>query len=220
MPSAIFLFTASLVVAFWRGDAAVSMSQTLVCQTIDTGSGSQDVCSTWIETSPSPTQLPNGTAIYLGPYSYLFAFWNGLKNGTDTSTLENIADHANIELSVGVAWENGVCQVQLSGNNCTSCSICADKADPAAVTLSADCTNREGGRIVECEPAFIFYPLTSASTVGIPAAVEDDDKTDIAIDDDDEDGQDDSAVNDSGSLSMRTSGPAFFLTLVIVVLAA
>ena len=140
-------------------DAAMSMTCTISSQTISFDDTSFDVFATYCMATPSPAQLPNGTIIYMGPYSYRFNFWRDLPEGADTSRLEHPDEHTT-DRSVHVSWRHGQCEVQINGVDCLSCQVCDEnEQDLGATTLSADCTNIPGGRVVDCEPALIFYPL-------------------------------------------------------------
>jgi hypothetical protein len=159
-------------------DAAAAMDPIATCQVFtDSNGNSQDVCATYAAYTPSPSQLANGTVQYVGPYSYMFYFWNNITNGTDTSKIHDAPagssnnssntttiTHAT-NLTVSVSWENSTCMVQVSSQNCSSCSLCNDttatnsSGNMAMTTLSADCSNLPNGRAVDCQPAFIFYPL-------------------------------------------------------------
>ena len=152
-------------------NAAISMDPTIICQDLDLDGVTQQVCATNIFETPSPVQNSDGTTSYEGQYSYRFAFWEGLENGTDTTTVG--AEQAVTTLSVIVSWvpDDRSCQVLISGEACLQCSLCEETNDPATTTLSADCSNLSGGRVVECERAFIYYPLVANAAIVEPNTI-------------------------------------------------
>ena len=149
--------------------AAISTDSTITCQDLDLDGANQQVCATYTFETPSPVQNSDGTTDYVGQYSYTFDFWEGLENGTDTT---NIGDgQGATDLSVTLSWVpvERACEVLISGESCQLCGLCDENEDPAATTVSADCTNLSGGAQVECQRAFIFYPLVTQAAAPEPS---------------------------------------------------
>lgn len=88
--------------------------------------------------SPAQTTLPNGTEYteYVGGSSESYVFENELEG-----------------LTTAVTWEGDTkdCVATANGEDCLSCTICANGS------LSADCTNLEQGRNVECSENSLLY---------------------------------------------------------------
>ena len=212
MISAILRLTL-LLSACYSSHAAAALSPMLDCRTVDVDGTSQVVCATYMAISPSPAELGNGTTIYLGPYSYEFTFYEGIENGTDVRTLENAAAFATNQ-TVMVLWEGETCQVALNNKDCSSCTLCS-VADESSPTMSADCTNIDGGVSVDCQPAFIFYPLAAASSdtdAPTQAVTDDGNPTPAATDDGTTDGAE--VEDTSGVLSSLVRGSVVIATLL------
>jgi hypothetical protein len=127
--------------------------------------------------TPSPVmrETEEDTLIYAGGWGWQYKFVDGVEGGTDTSYYNsNEMDQYFTGLQVDVEMEDDrkTCQVKVGGDVCNRCSNCNDPSSTDGVfdvfVLSADCTNVENGRIVECEPLsaaanfdqpYIFYPL-------------------------------------------------------------
>ena len=98
--------------------------------------------------SPASMVLENGTEVteYIGGYSEHYMFTDDLEG-----------------LTTGVEWEDEImagetqpCVAHANGENCTSCMICED-----GLSWSADCTNLDQGRNVDCETFPPFFPFLS-----------------------------------------------------------
>ena len=156
-----FLVSAVLSMASFQGaNAAISYNPFLTCATQIIEGESQRICYTDYRFTAIP-QMENGTTTYVGPTGYDFTFYKGLAANTDTSLLTD-AQNAKYLLpnTVSVSWDDGVCQVKVGGTKCSSCTICSElEFNPPETTLSADCTNIDGGRKATCEKALVYYPL-------------------------------------------------------------
>ena len=151
--------------------AAISMDPIVTCQDLDLDGFVLQVCATHIFETPSPVQNSYGIPDFVGRYSYTFDFWEGLENGTDTISTD--VEQAASSLRVTLSWDpkDRACEVLISGEACLICVLCDEHEDPAVTTVSADCTNLSGGRAVECERAFLFYPLVAHTTPADPSVI-------------------------------------------------
>ena len=143
-------------------DASVSFSE-IKCTnfTFPDDNVVRELCFSAEIMGPSPAQitLPNGTDYieYIGVSSESYFFENELKGLTTVVTWRETED----------------CVATANGEDCLSCSLCANGS------ASADCTNLEYGRRVECPLdglAVPFFPFLSTfeykadSNATLPAA--------------------------------------------------
>ena len=151
--------------------AAISIEPIVTCQNLDLNGVVQQVCATYIFETPLPVQNSYGITDYVGRYCYIFDFWEGLENGTDTIGID--VEQAATASRVTISWEpeERICEVLISGEACLLCVLCDETEDPADTTVSADCTNLSVGRAMECERAFIFYPFVAHTTTADPSVV-------------------------------------------------
>jgi hypothetical protein len=141
----------------------------VACETISTEDDeSFKVCASYSATSPSPAAFPNGTTVYLGGYNNYFNIYNssaeGMMEGDAGFPVE-----ANTNIKVLVARsDDDSCTVTVTtpaaagptDTVCNSCTYCGNDEH----LYSADCTNVENGRTVECESAgIVFFPLKQAA---------------------------------------------------------
>ena len=72
-------------------------------------------------------------------------------------------NHENSKgVTTEVRWQHtGVCDVFADTKKCKSCSLCSEPdGNATSGIVSADCTNVDKGRVVECEPvAPVFFPF-------------------------------------------------------------
>lgn len=160
-------------------DAAVGFSPIVECTDVPArtvkgvildASVTVEVCYTYSFETPSPgvILLENGKEVteYTGFNGYLYEFWQGLEEGTDTEQIESssLEEYVAEPGSVSIRWENDAseCELVVGGVDCTSCTVCP--AD--VVQVSADCTNVPLGRKVVCEdPTMVLYPLVSFGSI-------------------------------------------------------
>jgi len=135
----------------------------------DTGT-TFEVCGIYEGFGPSPAMLENGTTVYLGGYGTNYTIIQGLEAGTDTTAV-NVPAEAYTGIGIYVYRDdNDACNVTVtlrgSGQeDCQACSYCGNE------TYSADCTNLENGRDVNCESTTsIFFPLTAAALEVVTAS--------------------------------------------------
>lgn len=142
--------------------AAASASSTLDCTPITYDKKTFEACATSEYESPSPAMLTNGTVVYLGGYDSIYTFYTGLTSGVVTSTLTQaqLTSHSS-NVVVNVRREDsGNCTVNVTvsgvAKSCKFCSYCGvDK-------YTADCTNLDNGRMVNCESTAtgtVYFPL-------------------------------------------------------------
>ena len=117
-------------------DASVSIAESKCTDfTFPDDNVVRELCFSVMMLSPPPTQvgLPNGTEYteYSGEASETYSFENDLEGLTTAVTWEY---EGNFEDCVATA----------NGEDCLSCTLCDNKS------VSADCTNLEHGRNVEC----------------------------------------------------------------------
>jgi hypothetical protein len=140
-------------------------SQTAIVECVDIAEDTGttfEVCGIYSAFGPSPAQLENGTTIYIGGYSNDYTIVQGLEAGTDTSSGNISASvYPGIEISV-FRDDADICGVTVTAPGstdkeaCSTCTYCGNE------TYSADCTNLENGRDVNCESTVsIFFPLTA-----------------------------------------------------------
>jgi hypothetical protein len=147
------------VVSIQVADGYAFLDPTVTCQIQIIEGVSQRVCATYEGFGPSPADI-NGTIIYEGPTGYSFEFYKGLPNGTFSYNVTDSSKYL-LDYTVGVQWENGTCQVKVNETQCTSCSVCvaSTNGDLTGEKLTSDCTNIPHGRVVNCESAYIYFPL-------------------------------------------------------------
>ena len=164
--SMVFLASAVLFKWSFQGSAvvvdqpaAIFFNPYLTCETQEIEGESQRLCYTYYEL-PATSHFPNDF-IYHWPDGYDFNFYEGLAPNIDTRLLTEAQNAKHLlPNTVRVSCENGICQVKVSGTQCSSCSICSkNEFKTPNVTISADCANIDGGRKVTCEKAFVYYPL-------------------------------------------------------------
>ena len=147
------------------------------------GSESFRVCSPNEIYGPSPISFENATGEfteYAGGWTHPFIIYNASAEGFDENTPNMQGDpfpaEASANMRVTVRREdNNTCSVTVlnTANGmdyaCNSCTYCGDFNEPpenqmgcvTCGTYSADCTNLENGRMVECESiATVFFPFT------------------------------------------------------------
>jgi hypothetical protein len=152
--------------------AYVGINPIVNCMNITlNGSSTFQACAIGLVTGPSPAQFENGTTIYVGGYSNMYQIVQGLEQGFDIVNLTQAElSNAKTGIEVNVARDDyDVCTVSITteknGTNdkCVSCTYCGNE------TYTADCTNIENGRIVDCESTsngMVYFPLTEAALKG------------------------------------------------------
>jgi hypothetical protein len=136
-----------------------------------------NVCSPLYFTTPVPMYIENATgefSEYGGGWDHYFTIYNSSAEGNEEG-FEGFPVEASANMTVHVRREdNNACSVNVKEADgtksiCASCSYCGDPNQPTADqmscmtcgTYSADCTNLEHGRMVECESiATAFFPFT------------------------------------------------------------
>ncbi|KAL7474117.1 hypothetical protein ACHAW6_000111 [Cyclotella cf. meneghiniana] len=147
--------------------SAASIDPIVICGT----SGANKICATKEFYSPSPavTELPNGTEVinYLGGYSTVFHFYDGVENGTDTIDWSPPKNGVSIEV---VLNDDGTCKTTVNNNGteveCASCTHCGFE-DYDEFHYEMDCTNVEINqnmvftRTLTCDDSIlpVFFPL-------------------------------------------------------------
>jgi len=173
------IFIAGTLLSFLTGtvDAGAMTDGTVYCHP-----EAPDLCVGRLDQSgPSPFEqcyestngMRNCTDGYMGGYSFTWTFVEGLENGTDTYDIpfdvfeEEYA--TGLKVSVKVDDDNNCLGVTVGNDTCTSCTVCEEKnisysSYTDLFVVSADCTNLENGRVVECglmKP--FFYPFELAT---------------------------------------------------------
>jgi hypothetical protein len=146
-------------------DAAAATAPVLDCTVVS--AIKQTVCQTGTFYTPSPASI-NGVNILVGSFTYIYDFWQGLPNGTDTSAGTHNAHKTGVQVTVDRVYPTNVCTVTTVANGvtkkCKSCVYC----DPTTESYTADCTNVPYGRNVTCELVSpVFYPFSKT-----PQAIE------------------------------------------------
>lgn len=150
--------------------SATWLSPFVTCRNITADDATSfQVCATSEGTSPSPFGFENGTTVYLGGWTSSFSIVQGVPDGFDI-TEESLPEGAETNITVLVSRDdNDACTVTVTGElDCVSCTYCGGNA------YSADCTNLNHGRMVECEPTSgVYYPLTADASYDTLRAVVD-----------------------------------------------
>jgi hypothetical protein len=139
-----FLSLLLLLKASMLTDASVAISESNCTDfTFPDDNVVRELCFSAEVIGPSPCQitLPNGTEYteYVGVSSESYFFENELEG-----------------LTTSVTWEGETedCVANANGEDCLSCTLCADGS------VSADCTNLEYGRKIECgENPLLYFDL-------------------------------------------------------------
>ena len=150
------------------------------------------VCSPYEIYGPSPIFIENATGEfneYSGGWDHYFTIYNASAEGLEEGFSENFPVEASANLKVHVRRDDdNTCQVNVTNTvdgtvqACNSCLYCGDHSQPVSEqmscmlcgTYSADCTNLENGRMVNCESIeTVFFPFTG--DVLPPLDEEDDD---------------------------------------------
>jgi hypothetical protein len=155
-----FLSLLLLLKASMLTDASVAISESNCTDFIFPNDNVvRELCFSAEIIGPSPSQmtLPNGTEYteYMGVSSESNFFENELEG-----------------LTTSVTWEGETeeCVANANGEDCLSCTLCANGS------VSADCTNLEYGRKIECFDGNPFFPFlstfeyTANSNATFPAA--------------------------------------------------
>mmetsp|Transcript_25297 Transcript_25297/g.47993 ORF Transcript_25297/g.47993 Transcript_25297/m.47993 type:complete len:223 (-) Transcript_25297:55-723(-) len=181
---ASLLIALALVVVFIGVvvEAKVTRDDTVVCHP-----DYPEICVGDVEAKqPEPTEvcpdLPNEdncTVTTAGGWMWTMRFVTGLPAGSSFLELSQTARTAaltGLEVLVTLADDEITCTIAVGDDEsfCDSCSVCTTTTTTTTTTtdtnatgfkFSADCTNVEAGRIVECEPVLpIFYPLNGTYT--------------------------------------------------------
>jgi hypothetical protein len=148
-----------------------------------------EVCATSLHYTPVTILVVNETTGEMygasaGGFSYEHTIYKNSAKGLDLSyNYDNILPEdakTNISVTVARRLDNNTCTVwvkttptsptsedgaYMGGVACNSCSWCAVYGLGQDWSLfSADCTNLEHGRVVDCEPAdAVYFPLTEAA---------------------------------------------------------
>jgi hypothetical protein len=145
--------------------SAATFTTLISCEDITTDEETFRVCSTYGVTSPNPATDANGTTTDIGGWDYYFNIYTAaaedMSEGKDDIPPQA---YANITVHVSRSGDDDVCNVTVKTDGvetvCSSCTYCGNETD----NYSADCTNMEHGRVVDCESTDILYfPLTSAA---------------------------------------------------------
>ncbi|KAL7506091.1 hypothetical protein ACHAWX_000638 [Stephanocyclus meneghinianus] len=179
--------------------SAASIDPIVICGT----SGANKICATKEFYTPSPTgvELPNGTDVveYLGGYSTVFNYYDGVENGTDTLDWSPPHYEGSIEV---VLNDDGTCKTSVNINGteaeCASCTHCGfDDYDEFHYEM--DCTN------VEINPNMVFTRTLTCDDSILPIFFP------LNNDDNDEDGDVDAAPTDEATLDAAAPSSATIL---------
>ena len=150
--------------------AATWQNPIVQCRTFTHNGLSQEICAHTAGSTPSLATIPdaNGTLITVlaGGYTTELFYLEGVPNGTDVS-VATIPDTAYThEIFVRREDDDITCSIKVNNVTCTTCGYCQNDL------YTADCTNIDGGRVVEdCETDLLFYPLLAVeeTTTTTPA---------------------------------------------------
>lgn len=149
-------------------DSAAAFNPLVSCKTITPTDGeSFEVCASFGSTTPSPAQFENGTTLELGGWSYNYNIYHPVADGAVEGD-EDFPSEAYVMNVLVTRSDAGDCNVTATppGENmtmCSSCTYCGNETGDDTL-YSADCTNLENGREVECETTdVVFFPFTAAA---------------------------------------------------------
>jgi hypothetical protein len=135
------------------------------CETItptEEGSEPFEVCASYGFTTPSPAS-ENGTTTYIGGWSYEYSIYHPVAKGA-VEGKEGFPAEAFIMEVMVTRSDAGDCNVTAFTNEtmmCSSCTHCGNETGDDTL-YSADCTNLENGRNVECESTdVVYFPFTA-----------------------------------------------------------
>ena len=111
---------------------------------------------------------------YRGGFMWISRFVTGLQEGSETYELtetEREEHFTGLEITVRME-DNYTCSVKVGNETCDSCTSCYDEGIPyyadttsTGYAFTADCTNIDNGKTVECMSAEdpFFYPLETTT---------------------------------------------------------
>lgn len=110
------------------------------------------------------------------PDEWIAYQWLYVKGLAPECTIRNVdTEGISSTIDLRVNHTDSTCMIAWNQQSCSSCSVCNLGSGYLKLdeVISSDCTNLEGGRIVECESVAPFYfPMEATGAAEQPCAVD------------------------------------------------